>query len=170
MKNTDLIACNIILLLFFLGFYANSKAKHDDEICNILAQEFQIKDSLGTYIQEMAAALDLFTEGHPLVFTAYNALVEQTDDKPNITASNKENFPGVLALRRDLLKRYGVTGDISYGDTVWVVLPMQVEDTMHRPWRNSADVFWVDYHDALQFGHRNGLIYTPEPACVNLES
>jgi len=137
----------------------NREAKHNKEIKSILAQEMKIKDSLSTYIEEMAAALDLFTEGHPLVFTAYNALVGQTDDTPNITASNKEIFPGVLALSRELISRYGHGGNIKYGDKVWVVVPMQVEDTMNKRWRGRGDVYMMDYEKARQFGRRSGILY-----------
>ena len=148
-----------MILLMFWAFHVNREARHQTEINNILAHEMQIKDSLGTYVEEMAAALDLFTEGHPLVFTAYNALVGQTDDTPNITASNKEIFPGVLALSRELITRYGHGGDIQYGDKVWVVVPMQVEDTMNKRWRGRGDVYMLDYDRALEFGRRSGILY-----------
>lgn len=137
----------------------NREAKHSAEVKTILAHEAMIKDSLNTYMVEMAAALDLFTEGHPLVFTAYNALVGQTDDTPNITASNKEIFPGVLALSRELITRYGHGGNIQYGDKVWVVVPMQVEDTMNKRWRGRGDVFMMDYDQAVQFGRKSGILY-----------
>ncbi len=158
MKYRHLITYTMILLLFW-GFHVNSEARHATEIKNILAEEMQVKDSLATYIEEMAAALDLFTEGHPLVFTAYNALVGQTDDTPNITASNKQIFPGVLALSRELITRYGHGGDIQYGDKVWMVVPMQVEDTMNKRWRERGDVYMLNYDEARQFGRRSGILY-----------
>jgi hypothetical protein len=158
MKYRHIIAYTLILLVFW-AFHVNREAKHSTEIKNILAHESMIKDSLNTYMVEMAAALDLFTEGHPLVFTAYNALVGQTDDTPNITASNKEIFPGVLALSRELITRYGYGGDIKYGDKVWVVVPMQVEDTMNKRWRGRGDVFMLDYDKAVKFGRKSGILY-----------
>ena len=158
MKNRHIIAYTMILLAFW-AFHVRSEAKHNSEIKNILAHESMIKDSLNTYMVEMAATLDLFTEGHPLVFTAYNALVGQTDDTPNITASNKEIFPGVLALSRELITRYGHGGNIQYGDKVWVVVPMQVEDTMNKRWRGRGDVFMLDYDKAVQFGRKSGILY-----------
>ncbi|NQV16022.1 hypothetical protein HQ531_11240 [bacterium] len=158
MKDKHIFIYTIILVLF-LGFLGNREVKHKAEIRKINSQELLIKDSLTTYIEEMAAALDLFTEGHPLVFTAYNALVGQTDDSPNITASNKEIFPGVLALSRELISRYGQGGDIQYGDKVWVVVPMQVEDTMNKRWRGRGDVFMMDYDKARQFGRKSGILY-----------
>lgn len=158
MNYRHLIPYTLILLLFW-AFQVNQKTRHKAQIRNILSQEMQVKDSLNTFIQEMAAALDLFTEGHPLVFTAYNALVGQTDDTPNITASNKEIFPGVLALSRELISRYGQGGDIHYGDKVWVVVPMQVEDTMNKRWKDRGDVFMLDYDQARQFGRKSGILY-----------
>jgi len=158
MNIKHLVAYTMIMLLFW-GFHVNREAKHTAEIKRILTEEMQIKDSLSTYIEEMATALDLFTEGHPVVFTAYNALVGQTDDTPNITASNKEIFPGVLALSRELITRYGHGGDIQYGDKVWMVVPMQVEDTMNKRWRDRADVYMLNYDEARQFGKRSGMLY-----------
>ena len=158
MKYRHIIAYTMILLAFW-AFHLNREARHQTEIKDILAHESMIKDSLNTYMVEMAAALDLFTEGHPLVFTAYNALVGQTDDTPNITASNKQIFPGVLALSRELITRYGYGGDIDYGDKVWVVMPMQVEDTMNKRWRGRGDVFMLDYDKAVQFGRKSGILY-----------
>jgi len=158
MKYRHIIAYTMILLAFW-AFHVNREARHQTEIKDILAHEAMIKDSLNTYMVEMAAALDLFTEGHPLVFTAYNALVGQTDDTPNITASNKEIFPGVLALSRELITRYGHGGDIQYGDKVWVVVPMQVEDTMNKRWRGRGDIFMLDYDKAVQFGKKSGILY-----------
>jgi 3D (Asp-Asp-Asp) domain-containing protein len=158
MKNKHIIAY-ILMLVIFGTFQFQREASHTTEINNILSHEMKVKDSLATYIEEMATALDLFTEGHPLVFTAYNALVGQTDDTPNITASNKQIFPGVLALSRELITRYGYGGNIQYGDKVWVVVPMQVEDTMNKRWRGRGDVYMLNYDEARQFGRRSGILY-----------
>lgn len=150
-----------VMLLSTVSFWSLMNYRHDQELVRLIEEEKAVQDSLITYIQELTTALDIFTDSKPMVFTAYNAMVSQTDDTPNITASNKEIFPGVLALSRELLKPYGFGGNIAYGDTVWVVLPMQVEDTMHRRWRSRGDVFMLDYDEAIQFGKRNGRMYTP---------
>ncbi len=150
-----------VMLLSFIGFWSVSSYRHDQEFVRLIEEEKAVQDSLITYIQELTTALDLFTDSKPMVFTAYNAMVSQTDDTPNITASNKQIFPGVLALSRELLKPYGHGGDIAYGDTVWVVLPLQVEDTMHSRWRSRGDVFMLDYQEAIRFGKRPGRLYRP---------
>ncbi|MBT3824078.1 MAG: hypothetical protein HN995_04865 [Candidatus Marinimicrobia bacterium] len=42
---------------------------------------------------------------------------------------------------------------------------VRLDDDLQQPGSvNSADVFMVDYNEAVQFGRRNGLIYTPEPS------
>ena len=151
-----------VMLLSFAGFWSYRTYQHDQELTRLIEAEKAVQDSLIIYIQELTTALDLFTESRPMVFTAYNALVSQTDDTPNITASNKEIFPGVLALSRELLEPYGHGGDIAYGDTVWVVLPLQVEDTMHRRWRSRGDVFMLNYEEAINFGKRSGRLYSPD--------
>lgn len=161
LKYNQLIAFTLLVLVS-ISFHIYQDMQHQNEMASILDHEAQVKDSMATYIEEMASALDLFTEGHPLVFTAYNAMVSQTDDTPNITASNKEIFPGVLALSRELITRYGYGGDIQYGDKVWMVVPMQVEDTMNKRWRGRGDVYMLDYDEARQFGRRNGILYTAD--------
>lgn len=158
--NYSQLLFSMIIVLGLFGL--NREHEHQKEIAVLMEHEAMVKDSMATYIEEMAAALDLFTEGHPLVFTAYNAMVSQTDDTPNITASNKEIFPGVLALSRELISRYGYGGDIQYGDKVWMVVPMQVEDTMNKRWRGRGDVYMLDYNKARQFGRREGVLYTGE--------
>ena len=47
---------------------------------------------------------------------------------------------------------------------------VRLDDDLQQPGSvNSADVFMVDYNEAVQFGRRNGLIYTPEPSWAKLE-
>ena len=166
-RNLTSLVCGVVIL----GLLANNAltvSRHHAQMTEILKEEGAAKDSLIRYISELTTTVDLLTDSKPLVFTAYNAMVSQTDDTPNITASNKEIFPGVLALSRELLKPYGHGGNISYGDTVWVVLPMQVEDTMNRRWRNRADVYMLDYQEALNFGRRHGRMYHPPERGVDM--
>ena len=159
LQNSQFLFSSLVFL-GLLSYQAYRGFEYEKEISALILHEAMVKDSMAIYIEEMAAALDLFTEGHPLVFTAYNAMVSQTDDTPNITASNKEIFPGVLALSRELITRYGHGGDIQYGDKVWMVIPMQVEDTMNKRWRGRGDVYMLDYDEARQFGRREGILYT----------
>ncbi len=150
----ELLGIALALLIIF-----GQQIRHAQEITALNVKHIQEVDSLQNQIRGLAQSLALFTNGKPLIFTAYNALTAQTDNTPNITASNKRIFPGVLALSRELLKPYNESAQIAYGDTVWVVIPLQVEDTMHRRWQNRADIFMLDYHQALAFGKRRGYLY-----------
>ncbi len=49
--------------------------------------------------------------------TKYNAVPEQTDDTPTITASNKTIKRGVVALSRDLEEELG----LKFGDKVYLI-------------------------------------------------
>jgi hypothetical protein len=110
--------------------------------------------------KDLRTILDVLTHGKPLVFTAYNALVNQTDDTPNITASNKQIYGGGLALSREMLVPYGHDGaEIAYGDTVLVMLEMVVEDTMNKRWLSRGDVYMINYAEAVAFGHKKGKLY-----------
>ena len=150
----ELLGLGLALLLLF-----SQHIRYTQQISALKEQQLKEVDSLQNQIQGLAKSLELFTHGKPLVFTAYNALSSQTDDTPTITASNKRIFPGVLALSRELLKPYNQNAEIAYGDTVWAVIPLQVEDTMHRRWQNRADIFMLDYRQALAFGKRRGYLY-----------
>lgn len=120
-------------------------------------------DSLVEYqiqLKYTKSMLRLFTDSRPVTFTAYNALAWQTDDTPNITASNKRIHKGVVALSREQLRYYGHKGgEISWGDTVLVVMPLVVEDTMAKRHSDWADVFMEDYQTAVAFGKKQGHVY-----------
>jgi 3D (Asp-Asp-Asp) domain-containing protein len=110
--------------------------------------------------EQLASALHLFTDGSPVIFTAYNSLHWQTDDDPFIMASGDSVGDGKLALSRDFLEVYGLGGDIAWGDTVWVVLPMEVGDSMNKRHSHRADIWMANLADALAFGQKKGYIYT----------
>lgn len=155
---TALIAVAATLMLTFN--YVIDTGIHYDELR--WKQQFQSERVINKQAREIAdlrTLVHVLSDSKPMVFTAYNALPSQTDDTPNITASNKEIFEGVLALSQEMLTPYGHGGTIAYGDTVLVMLEMIVEDTMHERWRSRGDVFMVDYADAVNFGKRTGRLY-----------
>ncbi|MCA9837001.1 MAG: 3D domain-containing protein [Trueperaceae bacterium] len=102
--------------------------------------------------------------------TAYNSLVEQTDDTPHITAIGTTTRFGIIAVSRDLLGQ-----NIPYGSLVrlkdlgsWyngrgygkyqTMLDRQglfiVEDTMNPRKTNQIDVWFPHMSDALNWGVR----------------
>lgn len=97
--------------------------------------------------------------------TAYNNLPGQTNDQPNIGASNRKVFEGSIALSRDILRDYNVR----YGDVACVAAKGQcyiVEDTMNKRYdtKNSpasgrrADIFMYDHEEALKVNLKTDLI------------
>ncbi len=97
--------------------------------------------------------------------TAYNNLPEQTNNRPNIGASNRKVYEGSVALSRDLLDMYS----IKYGDVVCMLANNRcfiVEDTMNKRYdnRNSpangwrADIFMYDKKEALSVHFQTDLL------------
>jgi 3D (Asp-Asp-Asp) domain-containing protein len=91
--------------------------------------------------------------------TAYSSTPDQTDSTPFITASLERVRPGIIALSRDLLRRYTPGAPFDYGDLVEIVGVgvFQVQDTMHRRWRRRADI-WVESKDAAWTWGRQSVI------------
>lgn len=89
--------------------------------------------------------------------TAYNNLPEQTNDQPNIGASNRKVYEGSIAVSRDLLKMY----NIRYGDIVCLEKNNTcylVEDTMNKRYNDLVtpgsgkrmDIFLYSKPEALK--------------------
>jgi len=159
---TFLAITNIVLLLLLgsVTHFYEEQLTTLNEIRTLDRVEFNAKlDEKQGQFNAVSQLLDVVTNSRPLVFSAYNALPNQTDDTPNITASNKQIYPGVLALSREMLTPYGFGGDIAYGDKVIVMIEMTVEDTMHERWRQRGDVFMINYAAAMNFGRKEGRIY-----------
>ena len=101
----------------------------------------------------------------PVTPTAYNSVSWQTDDDPWVTASGALAGAGTIALSRNLIRPendlmvamgYNPTAAISFGDTVYVVyvVPMVVNDTMHRRYNDRADIWMADIELARAWGVR----------------
>jgi len=98
-------------------------------------------------------------------FTAYNNLPGQTNDQPNIGASNRKVFEGSIALSRDILRDYNV----KYGDVVCIYTQGKcyiVEDTMNKRYDNKnspgsglrGDIFMYNREEALKVNFKSDLI------------
>ncbi len=86
--------------------------------------------------------------------TAYSSTVGQTDSTPFITASMTHVRPGVIALSRDLIRRYNPNAPFAYGDQVVIEGHgiFTVEDTMNQRYSKRADIWFPSTSEALQFG------------------
>jgi 3D (Asp-Asp-Asp) domain-containing protein len=89
--------------------------------------------------------------------SGYTSRICETDDTPFITAANTLTRPGVVALSRDLLKRYTPGAPFDFGDVVHLagIGDFVVEDAMAGRWQRRADIWFEHVAQAKTFGrHR----------------
>jgi len=107
------------------------------------------------------------TTGRELAVTvsvsAYTSRACETDDTPFTTAANTSTRPGVLALSRDLLKRYTPGAPFDFGDIVHIngLGDFVVEDSMHGRWQRRADIWFESVEDARAFGRHPAVMTGP---------
>lgn len=91
-----------------------------------------------------------------VIATGYSSSPRETDSTPFITASNTRTREGILAMSRDLLKRYTPGAPFAFGDRVHVpgLGDFLVEDSMNARWRNRIDIWFPSRVEALRFGIR----------------
>ncbi len=97
--------------------------------------------------------------------TAYTSTRDQTDSTPFITASMARVRPGIIAMSRDLLKRYTPGAPFDFGDQVEIIGlgVFQVEDTMNRRYSKRIDIWLPDRQDAYAWGVQELLIGAMPP-------
>jgi 3D (Asp-Asp-Asp) domain-containing protein len=95
--------------------------------------------------------------------TGYTSRPEETDDSPFITAANTQTRPGVIALSRDLLRRYTPDAPFTFGDVIHIsgVGDFVVEDSMNSRWRQRADIWFESLDQARSFGRRTLVVTGP---------
>lgn len=95
--------------------------------------------------------------------TGYTSRPEETDDTPFITAANTQTRPGVIALSRDLLRRYTPDAPFTFGDVIHIsgVGDFVVEDSMNSRWEKRADIWFEKLDHARAFGRRTLVITGP---------
>ena len=91
--------------------------------------------------------------------TAYNPVVEQTDETPFIMASGKTVYQGAVALSRDLERDLG----LKFGDTIEIdgIGRFMFEDRMHRRWKRRVDILLFSPEKARRFGVRKSFLRVP---------
>lgn len=163
-----------------LGLYLNERADRRDvettlgysEIANSI-EVGKLQYALGDLADEQRRLRSLLLEAGYVVTngtdiavdaiaTGYSSTVDQTDSTPFITAANTRVRQGVLALSRDLLKRYTPDAPFDFGDVVYVsgIGKFIVEDSMNRRWHRRADIWFTDRPTAIEFGKRRVRIST----------
>ncbi|WP_174405306.1 3D domain-containing protein [Desulfovibrio subterraneus] len=83
--------------------------------------------------------------------TAYSPRLEETDETPLITASNRKVRHGIVAVSRDLFDQGWVFGRKIYIKKLGI---FTIEDLMAGSKRNQIDIFMFDTEQALHFGKR----------------
>lgn len=98
----------------------------------------------------LAGAARLFA----VTATGYSSSVEECDDTPHITASNRGVRWGVVALSRDLLREFTPGAPFGYGDRVFIpgVGEFMVEDTMSWRFRSRVDIWFPSREAAANWG------------------
>jgi 3D (Asp-Asp-Asp) domain-containing protein len=97
-----------------------------------------------------------------VVATGYSSSIYETDSTPFTTASNTRTRNGILALSRDLLRRYTPGAPFGFGDRVHVtgLGEFVVEDSMNQRWNNRIDIWFPSRLQALRFGVREVYLQT----------
>lgn len=79
--------------------------------------------------------------------TVYNAVPEQTNSEPLITASgfviDKDSFPNIIAVSRDLERKFPMGSKVRISGTSHDGI-YRVEDRMHKRWRKKIDILVPD--------------------------
>jgi 3D (Asp-Asp-Asp) domain-containing protein len=96
-----------------------------------------------------------------VTITGYSSSVEETDDSPEITATNTAVREGVIALSQDLLREFTPGAPFSFHDRVEIpgLGRFFIEDTMHPRWMRRADLWFPSREEALQWGLRTRPLY-----------
>lgn len=86
--------------------------------------------------------------------TGYSSTVEQCDDTPHVTASNRSVRWGVVALSRDLLREFTPGAPFTFGDKVLIpgVGLFVVEDTMSWRFKGRVDIWFPSTEEASHWG------------------
>jgi len=117
-----------------------------------------LRSSLDRYYSDRGREIAL-----TVVVSGYTSRVCETDSTPFITAANTTTRPGVIALSRDLVRRYTPGAPFDFGDVVHLsgIGDFIVEDVMAARWERRADIWFGDLDDARHFGRRRAVITGP---------
>jgi len=118
---------------------------------NLLAERAQLADALLDAGYTVHTGNDIMVK---VVATGYSSSIYETDSTPFITAANTSTRDGILALSRDLLKRYTPGAPFDFGDRVHLpgLGEFIVEDSMNSRWNNRVDIWFPSRLEALRFG------------------
>jgi len=95
--------------------------------------------------------------------SGYTSRSCETDNTPFVTAANTSTRRGVIALSRDLVRRYTPGAPFEFGDVVHLngIGDFVVEDVMNERWSRRADIWFESVPQALRFGRRHAMLTGP---------
>lgn len=126
---------------------------------NLLSEQSEIKGLL------LDAGYAVYSDNElavPVIATGYSSSMWETDETPFVTAANTPTRFGIVALSRDLLRRYTPDAPFDFGDVVHIsgLGDFVVEDSMNGRWRRRVDVWFPSRTAAVSFGRRDAIIQT----------
>jgi 3D (Asp-Asp-Asp) domain-containing protein len=128
-----------------------------------VAEVTSLEGSLERYYRQRESGRGGREVAVTVTVTGYTSREQETDSTPFITAANTQTRPGVIALSRDLLRRYTPDAPFTFGDVIHIsgVGDFVVEDSMHSRWERRADIWFHDLAAARTFGRRSLIITGP---------
>ncbi len=95
--------------------------------------------------------------------SGYTSRPCETDSTPFVTAANTTTRRGVLALSRDLVRRYTPGAPFQFGDVVHLhgIGDFVVEDSMNERYQRHADIWFESLDQAREFGRRRAVLTGP---------
>ena len=95
--------------------------------------------------------------------SGYTSRPCETDSTPFVTAANTTTRRGVIALSRDLVRRYTADAPFDFGDVVHLngIGDFVVEDVMAGRWERHADIWFESVGEAKLFGRRRAVLTGP---------
>ncbi len=147
----------------------DSELAYQSFFMNTTSENHMLVETVRSLLKDRALLKGLLLEaGYPVytdegnlmlkvLATGYSSSVIETDDTPYITAANTRTRMGVVALSRDLLKRYTPNAPFSFGDRIFILGlgEFTVEDSMHHRWKQRMDIWFPSRREAFRFGKKN---------------
>jgi 3D (Asp-Asp-Asp) domain-containing protein len=98
-----------------------------------------------------------------VIVSGYTSRACETDSTPFVTAANTATRRGVLALSRDLIRRYTPGAPFEFGDVVHLhgIGDFVVEDSMNERYQRHADIWFESLPEAREFGRRRAVLTGP---------
>lgn len=148
MANTFRLVAYVVVVGIILGYICFNNTK---------VEPIELKDNNSNNIIYVESKYDLSKAEYServirdVAITSYNNDINQTDDTPNVTASNRPVREGMVAVSRDFLS-YVKYGDLIYVDCFdrWFI----VDDTMNKRFTKRIDIFLFDRKESLKINKK----------------